>query len=34
MGVDSGGVQFAYDETCANANYLVLFRGGIGRILF
>ncbi len=29
MGVDSGGVELAHDETHANVNHLVLFRAGI-----
>ncbi len=33
MGVDSGGVEFAYAWTRANVNHLVLFRGGLGRLV-
>ena len=29
MGVDSGGVELAHDETHANVNHLLLFRAGI-----
>jgi arylformamidase len=29
MGVDSGGVELAHDDTHANVNHLVLFRAGI-----
>lgn len=29
MGVDSGGVELAYDETHANVNHLILFRANI-----
>jgi kynurenine formamidase len=29
MGVDSGGVELAHDDTHANVNHLTLFRAGI-----
>ena len=32
MGVDSGGVELAHDETHANVNHLLLFRAGISVI--
>ena len=32
IGVDSGGVELAHDETHANVNHLLLFRAGISVI--